>query len=109
MTVNRSKSSLTVMWSLPYPLNETTVDIWYQVHIRNVTDENNPAELDTSSCANITETQCALEYDNLSHCDQHLVTVTPFSEAGQGNSSEVTSGKSSEWPYQSYLILVLSF
>jgi hypothetical protein len=84
VTVTRNGNSLTVLWVLPYPLNETGVEIWYQVVMENITDENNP---NYPGCNFTTETSCTFPFNFLGLCERYAATVVPFSEAGRGNSS----------------------
>ena len=88
VTITRNGNSLTVLWVLPYPLNETTsVKRWYQVIMENITDENNPVILNYPGCDFTNEKSCTFMFNFLGICEQYAATVVPFSEAGRGNSS----------------------
>ena len=87
VTITINGNSLTVLWVLPYPLNETSVKIWYQVIMENVTDEDYPLRLNYSNCDFTTEKSCTFPFSFLGICERYAATVVPFSEAGRGNSS----------------------
>lgn len=82
VTVTRKGYSWIIEW---VPL-EIDTKIWYQIEIKNVTDENNTVRLAYSSSYNITATNCTIMSGP---CDQLIVTIIPFSDAGRGNSSHV--------------------